>query len=119
MFRYPSRRHGGEFKLQVCSEIRAGVIGRNEALRKYDLSPNLLGTWLNRFDRGESLMPSEDPSNFAEYEAKIAALERKVGQLTMEIELLKKSKRQQAVSSNDKPSVISGPKAAPSDGGAT
>ena len=119
MFRYPSRHHSGEFKLQVCSEIRAGVIGRNEALRKYDLSPNLLGNWLNRYDRGQSLMPSEDPSSIAEYEAKIAALERKVGQLTMEVDLLKKSKRQQAATSNDKSSVISGPKAAPSDGGAT
>jgi transposase len=118
MVRYAFRRHSGEFKLQVCSDVRSGVIGRNEALRKYDLSPNLLGAWLNRYDRGESLMASDAPSTIAEYEAKIAALERKIGQLAMEIDLLKKSKQQRAASSNDEPSVISGPKAAPSDGGA-
>ena len=51
-------------------------------------------------------------------EAKIASLERKGGQLTMEIELFKKKPRLRLVSESENLSIISGPKAAPSDGGA-
>jgi transposase-like protein len=40
------RRHSGEFKLQLCADIRAGKVGRREALRTYGLSANLLQMWL-------------------------------------------------------------------------
>ena len=50
-----------------------------------------------------------------DYEAKIAALERKVGQLTMELDLLKKTPHLRLVSDNASSSIVSGPKAAPSD----
>jgi len=52
------------------------------------------------------------------YEAKIAGLERKVGQLTMELDLLKKAPRLRLVSDSETSSIITGPKAVPSDGGA-
>ena len=58
------------------------------------------------------------PVPVAEYEAKIAALERKVGQLTMELDLLKKAPRLRLVIGSETSSIVSGPKAAPSDGGA-
>jgi hypothetical protein len=45
-----------------------------------------------------------------QYEAKIAALERKVGQLTMELDLLKKTPRLKVVSSSETSSIVSGPK---------
>ena len=54
----------------------------------------------------------------ADDEAKIAALERKVGQLTMELELVKKTPRLRLVSDNENSSIITGPKPGPSDGGA-
>jgi transposase len=119
MSKHVFRRHNLEFKQQVCSDIRAGSIGRREAQRKYSLSPTLIQAWLERFDKGEGDMTKVDPPAVVEYEAKIAALERKVGQLTMEVDLLKKAKLQLAAIGNEKSSVISGPKAAPSDGGAT
>ena len=54
----------------------------------------------------------------AEYEGKIAALERKVGQLTMELDLLKKAPRLRLVTDSETSSIVSGPKAVPSDGDA-
>jgi hypothetical protein len=63
-------------------------------------------------------MQSADPVMAAEYEARIAALERKVGQLTMELDLQKKAPRLRLVSGDESCSVISGPKVAPSDGDA-
>ena len=117
--RGPYRRHSPHFKLQLCSDIRSGKIGRREAAKTYSLSTNLLQLWLSQYDRGE-LSDEEASANLVdEYEAKIAALERKVGQLTMELDLLKKSPRLRLVSSNEGSLIVSGPKAAPSDGGAT
>jgi len=118
MSRAPYRRHALQFKLQICQEIRSGQISRREAQRKYALSANLIQFWLTQFDRGELDGDEAEASVVGEYEAKIAALERKVGQLTMELDLLKKTPRLRLVTSNENSSIVSGPKAVPSDGGA-
>jgi len=110
----PYRQHTPEFKLQVCREIRAGELTRLEAQRRYRLSANLIQTWLVRFDKGDLPIDGPDPTVVIEYEAKIAALERKVGQLTMELDLLKKAPRLVLVGGSESCSIISGPKAAPS-----
>lgn len=47
--------------------------------------------------------------------SQIAAFERKVGQLTMELNLLKKAPRLRLVNNNEQSSIISGPKAVSSD----
>jgi transposase-like protein len=88
MSRAPYRRHAPQFKLQVCQQIRSGQITRLEAQRKYTLSANLIQFWLTQYDRGELDIDEVEASVLAEYEAKIAALERKVGQLTLELDLL-------------------------------
>src|ERR1700689_1407203 len=59
-----------------------------------------------------------DASIVAEYETRIAALERKVGQLTMELDLAKKTPRLRLVSDNESSSIITGPKPVPSEGAA-
>jgi transposase len=114
----PYRRHSPEFKLQLCREIRSGELRRRDAQVRYSLSAALIHTWLTQFDRGDTQMQSTDPVMAAEYEARIAALERKVGQLTMELDLQKKAPRLRLVSGDESCSVISGPKVAPSDGDA-
>lgn len=89
--RGPYRRHSTPFKLQLCQDIRNGVIGRRDAQRTYGVSANLIHLWLTQFDRGElNDKEAEEASVITEYEAHIAALERKVGQLTMELDLVKK-----------------------------
>ena len=79
------------FKLQLCQDIRSGIIGRRDAQRTYGVSANLIQLWLTQFDRGELNDEEAEASVIAEYEAQIAALERKVGQLTMELDLVKNS----------------------------
>ena len=87
------RRHSMPLRLQLCQDIRAGVIGRRDAQRSHNLSANLIQLWLTQFDRGELNDEEAEASVIAEYEARIAALERKVGQLTMELDLVKKKHR--------------------------
>lgn len=115
--RGPYRRHTAQFKLQLCTDIRSGVLGRRDAQKKYSLSANLIQMWLTQFDRCELSTEEVQADVVAEYEAKIAALERMVGQLTMELELVKKTPRLRLVSDNESSSIISGPKPAPSGGG--
>ncbi|MBS0316707.1 MAG: transposase, partial [Proteobacteria bacterium] len=109
------RRHSSQFKIQVCQEIRNGGLGRLGAQEKYNLSANVIQTWLSLYDRGELISEEAQAAAIVEYEAKIAALERKVGQLTMELDLLKKTPHLRLVSSSESSLIISGPRAAPSD----
>jgi hypothetical protein len=44
--RGPYRRHSLQFKIQVCSDIRSGKVGRREALKTHNLSANLMQMWL-------------------------------------------------------------------------
>ncbi len=88
--RGPYRRHSMQFKLQLCQDIRNGAIGRRDAQRTYSVSANLIQLWLSQFDRGELNQEEAEASIVAEYEGRIAALERKVGQLTMELDMAKK-----------------------------
>lgn len=116
--RGPYRRHSAAFKLQLCSDIRSGKLGRREAQKTYGLSANLIQMWLTSYDQGEMESEEAVAETVAEYQARIAALERKLGELTMELDLLKKMPRRSAASNNAEFSVVSGPKPAPSDGGA-
>jgi transposase-like protein len=88
--RSPYRRHAPAFKIQLCHDIRSGAIGRREAAKRYTLSTNLTQLWLTQYDRGKLSTEEAEASVITECEAKIAALERKVGQLTMELDLVKK-----------------------------
>jgi transposase len=63
-------------------------------------------------ERGTSTRRTPSLEKVEEYEARIAALERTVGQLTMEIDLLKKL-RERTSPPDETPSVISGPAVSP------
>jgi transposase-like protein len=112
------RRYKREFKVQVVGDIRTGLMGWRESAREYGMSASTIRDWLERYADKESAMKKKDPALFAEYEAKIAALERKVGQLTMENELLKKTRARSLAELSAPSSIVSGPKVVPSDGGA-
>ncbi|MBT1315021.1 transposase [Phocaeicola dorei] len=116
--RGPYRRHSMQFKLQLCQDIRNGAIGRRDAQRTYSVSANLIQLWLTQFDRGELNGEEGEASVIAEYESRIAALERKVGQLTMELDLAKKTPRQATACDSERSFIVTGPRPALSDGGA-
>lgn len=78
------RRHAPEFKIQLCQDIRSGAIGRRDAARQYSLSTNLIQLWLTQYDREELSTEEAEASVISKYAVKIAALERKVGQLIMD-----------------------------------
>lgn len=52
--RGPYRRQSTPFKLQLCQDIRAGVLGRRDAQRSHNLSANLIQLWLTEVSTGAS-----------------------------------------------------------------
>jgi len=83
------RQFSREFKLQVIREIQAGKT-MAQAAREHQLRPNLIARWQKQ--HGEYGERSFAGHGHAYTEsAKVAELERKVGQLTMEADLLKKA----------------------------
>jgi len=77
--------------------------------RRFEITRTLILFWLDKDRRGALTEEDNLEEKVRDYEAKIAALERKVGQLTMELDVLKKlgpsSTSQPAV----KASIVSGP----------
>jgi len=116
MARY--RTHTVEFKRRVAEEHLGGGTSLSELARRHDVSRELLRTWVKKHEAGE--FASDGPARTARRadEAKIASLERKVGQLTMELDLLEKGLRSAPRASGAPGSVVSGPKPAPSEPGA-
>lgn len=76
------------FKEQVVAEVKGGHISINEASRKYDVSYSTVERWIARFDAGK-LTGKQDVDEIA-LRGENERLKAKVGELTMEIDLLKK-----------------------------
>src|SRR5919205_2858030 len=115
MARY--RTYTIEFKRQVAEEHLGGV-SLTELARRHDISRELLRTWVKKHETGELAGGRPTTPDRRAYEAKIAGLERKVGQLTMELDLLKKGLRSARRASGGSSSVVSGPKPAAPEPGA-
>lgn len=112
----PRRRYSTEFKLQVVQAYLEGGTAQREIARRYEISLNLIQIWLDKYRRGVLTEEEYLEEKTRDYETKIAALERKVGQLTMEVEALRKLAPQTPPSSNGfKPPTVSGAAALPSD----
>jgi transposase-like protein len=115
MARY--RTYTIEFKRQLVEEHLGGV-SLTELARRHDISRELLRTWVKKYEAGDLAGGRPTTPDRRAYEAKIAGLERKVGQLTMELDLLKRGLRSARRASGGTFSVVSGPKPAPSEPGA-
>lgn len=108
------RRYSTEFKLQVVKAYLEGEGSLKAIARRYEISHTVILFWLDKQRRGALTEEDNLEEKVRDYEAKIAALERKVGQLTMELDVLKKLGPSNPSPSGAKPSIVSGPAASPS-----
>lgn len=81
--------HPLQLKLELCQAIRGGALRLCDAPKMYSVSRSVIQYWLAKYDRGEIDLDDVAAAVRADREAKIAALERKVGQLTMELDALR------------------------------
>ena len=77
-----------EFKLQVVHEIEAGK-SQAQASREYQIADNTLSRWRKQYRKNSGRAFAGNGNAYTD-EARIGELERMVGRLTMENDLLKK-----------------------------
>ena len=64
--------------------------------------------WIKKYEAGDLTREIHLQEEVVEYGAKIAALERKIGQLTMELDVMKKRALIRPSQQGARPSIISG-----------
>ena len=112
------RSYSVEFKRQVVQDYLAGETLYGLA-KQHDISRNLIRIWIAKHEAGALDSDTAAADMLAEYDARIAALERLVGKLALENEFLKGASRQARLPRSASISVIPGPVASrlPKDAG--
>ena len=83
------RKFSAEFKVQAVRQVEAGASTAAVA-RRYEIHPTLLTKWRKQL-RQDPERAFSGNRNGSDEEARIAQLERMVGRLTMENDVLKKA----------------------------
>ena len=103
------RNYSIEFKKQLAVELLEGQASLAELGRRHGIERSLIRLWSKKFEAGEYDDDGAQAQVLGEYEMRIADLERKVGQLTMELELAKKGARARPMPKDVISSIVSGP----------
>ena len=82
------RKFDAQFKTRICETIRGGLSNIAEVCREYQLSRSVVERWLAAFDEGR--LSEHGSSRERELERENERLKAKVGELTMQIDILKK-----------------------------
>jgi transposase len=112
------RRHSTAFKRQVVEEYHSGTT-LHALGKKHDICRQLIRVWIEKHEAGAYDDDAEAVDLVQERDARIAALERLVGRQALEIEFLKGAAKSGASLRNVPGSAITGPKASPSNEGAS
>jgi len=87
-----------EFKSKVVIEVLQEAATINEIAAKYGISPVVISRWKSEFlERAAEVFkkgPSEAEKELEQKNERVAQLERKVGQLTYEVDWLEKKSEQ-------------------------
>lgn len=82
------RRFDVQFKTRVCEAVRSGMMTVAEVCREYQLSRTAVDRWLAAYDAGT--LGARSNTRERELERENEKLKAKVGELTMQIDILKK-----------------------------
>ena len=90
------------FKVRICEAIRSEHVSIAEVCREYQLARSMVSRWLEAYDEGR--LAGNDNSREKALERENERLKAKVGELTMQIDILKKvevwKQRQRSVASS-------------------
>ena len=84
------RRYSTEFKIQLVQAYLDGEGSARSIATRHEVPHSLLMVWIKKYEAGDLTREIHLQEEVVEYGAKIAALERKIGQLTMELDVMKK-----------------------------
>ena len=103
------RTHSIEFKRQVVQEFLGGE-SPHALAKRHGISRNLIKIWVAKYEAGGLDSDAAAADVLADYEARIAALERLVGKLALENEFLKGASRHVRQLRSASTSVVTGPR---------
>ena len=101
------RRFTNVFKRMVVEESLSGAATQAQLSRQYNISPQLIIRWRKDYTAGK-LVRDNDPDLLVR-DARIRELERMVGKLAMENELLKKAAAFMEARERESSSIATGP----------
>src|SRR3990172_4114262 len=101
------RRFTNVFKRMVVEESLSGAATQAQLSRHYNISPQLIIRWRKDYTAGK-LARDNDP-DLLDRDARIRELERVVGKLAMENELLKKAEALMEARERESSSIATGP----------
>ena len=104
-----NRVYSLEFKRAVVQQYLDGALSPNAISRQHRVSRTLITYWTRKFVAGELEGPVAKELEHRELQARVALLERKVGQLVLENELLKKTQSGSRLLNGASSSIVSGP----------
>jgi len=85
------KHHSAEFKAMVGMEALKGLKSINEISREYNVHPVQVGHWKKELkERLPEIFKTKSDIEFKELQREKADLQRKIGELTMDVEFLKK-----------------------------
>jgi transposase-like protein len=85
------KKHTPEFKARIAFEAIQGIKTQNEIAREYEIHPITVSKWKNELlNRMPEIFATEDPNKGKTVDRDKENLQRKVGQLTMEVDFLEK-----------------------------
>ena len=90
MARRPRRTFTAEFKAKVVLDVLTGTASQAEVCRKHQISPSLFALWKTTFLQRLPVLFQADEQHSTEA-ARVADLERLVGQQALELAALKKA----------------------------
>ena len=102
------RRYSTEFKIQLVQAYLDGEGSARSIATRHEVPHSLLMVWIKKYEAGDLTREIHLQEEVVEYGAKIAALERKIGQLTMELDVMKKRALIRPSQQGARPSIISG-----------
>ncbi len=109
------RSYSLEFKRTIVHQYLEGAASVHALARQHGLSCALVNYWAKQFAAGELEGSVGEGLERRELLARVALLERKVGQLLMQNELLKKTLPRSRVLNGANCSIVSGPARSASD----
>jgi len=93
--RLKAKKYTREFKFKIIREVQAGK-SRMRVAREYDIHPNNVDRWLKQYELygDDAFVGVGHVYPHTTDESIMADMEKKIGQLTMENDLLKKALQQ-------------------------
>ncbi|MBC8387460.1 MAG: transposase [Actinobacteria bacterium] len=99
------RSFSNDFKKQLVESIVSGTASQATLAREYNISPILINKWKKDYKTGK-FFENVDSQDMAKFKLRVSELERLLGRITLENEMLKKIRDLDNMKKKDNSSIV-------------